>query len=56
MDEKNKWSMQYILYEISGVKVSTDNSVWPYSADFLLNLYLNEVVSKLPRFTLHHFC
>ena len=26
MDEKNKWSMQYI-YERSGAKLSTDNSV-----------------------------
>ena len=39
-------------YERSGAKLSTDNSMWPYSADFLLNVYLNEVVSKLPRFTL----
>ena len=49
MDEKYKWSMQY--NERSGAKLSTDNSVWPYSSDFLLNVYLNEDVSKLPRFT-----
>ena len=37
MDEKIKWSMQY---ERSGAKLSTDNSVWPYSADFLFkNVY-----------------
>ena len=40
---------------ISGVKLSTNNSVRPYSADFLLNLYLSKVVSKWPHFTLYNY-
>ena len=53
MDEKDKWSMQYMREQVPGAKLPTDNSVWPYSADFLLTVYLNEVVSKLLRFTVH---
>ena len=45
MYEKNKWSMQYKLYERSGAKLSTELSVT------LLNYYLNDVVSKIPCFT-----
>ena len=38
--------MANAIYDRSGANLSTDNSVC--SAHFLLNVYLNEVVSKLP--------